>query len=341
MAFDIEYFKKINNAHNASNKKEVQLHHLKTHINNHFADTIDCYNVPINNNEQELIITRTPNHFIKSIKARPFEDFNVGDYVIYEKYPWMIIEKDLMNQEYSRGKMKLCNYTLKFQNQDGTILSYPCITSDKSFSENPNQTVISLGENKKSILLPFDENTALLSVGKRMYVDKRVNPTPYKIIGDIDTTTYNYGNKGLIYFIMEQDLIENSSQYPDRPDLGICNYFESTTTPPLLPESDKYSIITSSNVNNQITIGSSARTLTPKFYKDDIEVTDIVAVWTYELPVGYENQFTITSVVGTNKVKIAAKDNTSLVGKTIVAIVNDEFGEYKSSITLTIASGFL
>lgn len=341
MAFDIEYFNKINNSYNTSTKKDVQLHQLKAHINNHFTDTIDCYRVPVNNIEQDLIITRTTNHFIKSIKARPYEDFNVGDYVTYEKDTWLVIEKDLMNQEYSRGKMKLCNYTLKFQNQDGIIFSYPCITSDTTFSENANQTIISLGENKKSILLPFDESTSLLSVGKRMYVDKRANPTPYKIIGDIDTTTYNYSDKGLIYFIMEQDLIENSSQYPDRPDLGICNYFESTITPPLLPESEKYSVITSSNANNQITIGStSGRTLTPKFYKDNIEVADIVAVWAYELPIGYENQFTITSVVGTNKVKIVAKDNTSLVGKTVTATVGNELSEYQSSITLTVVSGF-
>ena len=264
-----------------------------------------------------------------------------GDYISYENNTWLIISFIGNNGVYEKAIMQLCNYTIKFQSPNGTILSYPCITSNKTFSENANQTVISLGENKKSILLPFNENTSLLPVGKRMYVDKRTNPTPYRIIGDIDTTTYNYGDKGLIYFIMEQDLIENNSQYPDRPDLGICNYFESTTSPPLLPESEKYSVITSSNVNNQITIGSiSGRTLTPKFYKDDIEVTDIIAVWSYELPVGYENQFTITSVVGTNKVKIVAKDNTSLVGKTVTAIVSDELGEYKSSISLTVISGF-
>ena len=271
------------------------------------------------------------------------EDIKVGDILLdtSENEYWICLEVHTIGETVKQGVLGLSNYSLKFQNQDGTILSYPCITSNKTFSENPNQTVISLGENKKSILLPFDENTSLLSVGKRMYVD-RLNKIPFKIIGAVDNVSYSYGEKGLIYFIMEQDLIENSSQYPDRSDLGICNYFESTTTPPILPESEKNSIITSSNVNNQITIGStSGRTLTPKFYKDNIEVTDIVAIWTYELPVGYENQFTITSVVGTNKVKIVAKDNTSLVGRTVTATVSNELGEYQSSITLTVVSGFL
>lgn len=258
----------------------------------------------------------------------PLNTFCTGMYIKYKSLYWLATEFVNDNRMYQNAVITLCTYTLKFQSPTGTILSYPCITSTKSFS-NDESNVITLPSNKKSILLPFDENTALLTTGKRMYVDKRTNPTPYEIIGDIDTTSFSYGDKGLIFFVMEQSLKETTN---DRPDLGICNYFEPTVEPEPPVEGYSYSVITCSG---DLVIGGVTRTITPTFYEaDNILATGITAVWDIDLPTGYENQFTITYV--DNQVKIKVAENYDLIEKTITFNVMGNNGGYGGNLTLTI-----
>jgi len=340
MALDIEYFQKINNTYGTSNKKETQLYQLKNHINDRFSDTIDCYNVAINDINQDLIITRTTNHSIKSIKVRPFEDINVGDYVKWEDTTWIIIDKDLMNQEYSRGKMQLTNHVIKFQSPDGTILSYPCITSNKSFNEDAGK-VITLPVNQKYISLPFDENTVMLKNNEdktwRFFVDKNpLNPTPYKIIGDPDTTTYNYGDKGLIELLVEQDELQND----DRVDLGVCDYVEPSTTPEP-PDPTILSVIVniiSDTINNKLKLGLN--------YNFNAEITnELGEVITNTQPVfSIDNNYGGLVVLtdngnGTATIKVK-NDAYDLLTKQLKLTCMDMYSGFSSYILLTIVGLF-
>lgn len=280
----------------------------------------------------------------KMFCSYPYEtvQFDIGNYLTFvyggESTTWLITSIDKANYYEVVGEIKLCNWPLKWQDESGTILSYPCVTSNRSFDEKSG-TVITLPSNQKYILLPFNEHTSKLKADKRFFVDRKNPPTPYKIIGDTDTTSFNYGGKGLIQILVEQDVLKTTGEIIDNIELGICGYIKPTTLPP--PIDKMYSIITCSNPSNQITIGSSSgRTLTPLFYRDDVLLDDIVAVWSYSLPEGFENQFTISPVSGTNKLKIIVKDNIKLLGKTLVITVSNGSGEYMSSITLTIVSGY-
>jgi len=311
MAFDIEYFQKINNTYGASNKKETQLYQLKNHINNRFTDTIDCYNVLVNEISQDLIITRTINHYIKSIKTRPFEDFNLGDYVKWNNTTWMIIEKDLMNQEYSRGKMQLTNYTLKFQSPTGTILSYPCI-DDSSFMAGLDEgKIITTLNGVHRIKLPFDDNTKLIGVGRRFFLDKS-GTTTYEVT-NVNNTTYNYGDKGLIELTLKQD----SAYNPLTDKNGVCNYFEPTTDPK--PPVEGYSV-TVSTTGDLIAGSSIFRTFTP-ILKDNIgTVVEFTAipVWTFDYGGMSPTDFTIT--YDGNLCKIKVVENYDYIGHTLRVI---------------------
>jgi hypothetical protein len=253
MAFDIDYFLKINNTYGATSDKDVQLYNLKSQVNNNFTDTIDFYKVKINDVERDLLIVRTVKQDEKKIKSRPDEAFNIGDTVLLENKSWLVMTKDVCNQAYTTGLMKLTNYTIKFQHPaTGEILSYPCITSSTRLGQEENK-FMTLGNNQKSITLPYDQITVLLanSVDKtwRFFVDKHpTKPQSYKLVG-VDNTSH----EELIELIVEEDEL----QADDRVDLGVCDYW----TPPVEPEPVDPEIptrvvtISSEATNNEVKLG--------------------------------------------------------------------------------------
>lgn len=324
--------------------KDETINDVKDNFNIRRNFSAEGISVVVNNIEENVIIQDHTNP-INADKADkkmlvPMDlDIQSGDYVNYRGETWIVISRiNIVDDAYKSCQIYLCNWTLKFQSPDGTILSYPCIDETTQRVGEKETDVITLGDGVHVLTLPYDESTVLLRDSQRFMLDKHPTaPNVFKVTQN-NTTTHNYGNKGLVKITVKQDELRSSEV--DRVDLGICNYFEPTTTPTIPPESEKYSFITCSNSSNQVTIGASARTLTPTFYRDDVEVTDVVAIWTYVFPLGLENQFTKAEVAGTNKVKIGAKDNTNLIGKTVVATVKDESGDYESSMTLTVVSGF-
>lgn len=253
-----------------------------------------------------------------------------GDYILFEKAVWLITSLVGNNGMYEKSIMEYCNWTLKFQNESGTILSYPCITKSTRLDEESGK-VITLGDNRKSILCTFDNETSKLKADKRLYVDRKNPPTPYIIIGDTDTTTYNYGDKGLIEFTVEQDTAENTTQYPDRPDLGVCNYREPSTPTPSGSTDVKINV-------DSLSIGMTTD-ITPTFYEVDGTVNNsIVAVWTITKPTGYETD--ISYSFNGNMCKIKITDNYDLLDKTVGLVVSDGNGGFIGTFNLTIGTGW-
>ena len=126
-----------------------------------------------------------------------------------------------------KGKFTLCNWMLKWQKKDGTILEYPChdINSTQYNSGEQSNRNFVIGSSQHMLTLPCDENTVELSTPQRFYLDKATtNPTSF-IVTQNDTTSYNYGKKGLVK-VTVYEYPNNSAT--DRPDLGICDYIDVT-----------------------------------------------------------------------------------------------------------------
>lgn len=260
----------------------------------------------------------------------------VGDivYDVMEQLYWICTEMFNINDVHKQGKIALCNWTLKFQSPDGTILSYPCIDSNPYNRGGEKEgTVITLGNTEKSITLPCDQNTISLRDGHRFFIDKHPSkPKSFEIIG-IDTVSKNYGSKGLI----ELKVKETEMQKDDKVELGICNYFESTTSPTLPPEFEGYSIITCSNSRNEISVGGSYRILTPTFYNSDGTIIDwVIAVWNINYNGINESDFTLEYI--NNQIKIKIKENYQLIGNFFTVSVSNVDGEYRGDIIIKITS---
>jgi hypothetical protein len=176
-----------------------------------------------------------------------------------------------------KGKFTLCNWILKWQNKDGTILEYPCydMNSTQYNSGEQSNMNFTIGSSQHMLTLPSDENTIALSSPQRFYLDKNMdNPTTF-IVTQNDTTSHNYGKKGLVKLTVYES---QNNPKTDRPDLGICDYIDV--------DSDKDCCCTTSKAiidydTTVIKSGGDSQIFVGKFYDEkENEITDIVPHWT-------------------------------------------------------------
>ena len=151
----------------------------------------------------------------------------VGDIVYNTKEDQYLICTESFNIDdiHYKGKFTLCNWILKWQNKEGKILEYPCYdmnSTQYNSGEQPSR-YFTTESSQHLITLPSDENTIELCTPKRFYLDKATtNPMTY-IITQNDTTSYNYGKKGLVKLTV---FAYPNNPKTDRPDLGICDYID-------------------------------------------------------------------------------------------------------------------
>lgn len=329
MDFDIDYFLKINNANRTTSKKDVALYNLKSQINNNFDGTIDFYRVVKNNyklkESQDLLVIRTTDDYKKTIKARPDEDFEVGDFFTWENNDWLVISKDIGNQVYTSGIMQLCNYTLTFQSSNGTILSYPCIKETSSSVGINEGSVITTPDSVVTIKLPFDSETKLLDVDRRFFIDDLTVETPQVFaVSKPDRTT----TKGIIKLTMKQGAYNKDV---DNKELGVCNYYSSTIPQ---PTGSGYSVI---SISGDLCIGAT-RVISAKFYEaDGTENTNITANWNVILPSGLEGYFDVQP--NGNTCTVTVNDDDYVTIDNIVTVnVDDGSGGYAGTKSITVVA---
>ena len=152
----------------------------------------------------------------------------VGDIIYDKKEDEYLICTEAFNIDdiHYKGKFTLCNWILKWQKKDGTILEYPCydMNSTQYNSGEQYNRNFTVESSQHMLTLPSDENTVELCSPQRFYLDKAtINPNTY-IVTQNDTTSYNYGKKGLVKVTV---FAHPNNPETDRPDLGLCDYIDT------------------------------------------------------------------------------------------------------------------
>lgn len=284
---------------------------------------------------------------VKKFMPRPHYpvQFILGDYISYidksgNYQVWMIVSLDQTNEWEVTGTVQQCNYLFKWQNKAGTIISRWGVFEKNGGGDGLNITdVIRTIDSLYTIKLTFDNETKLLREDKRFLIDVEGVDVPgaYKVT-ERNVMTHNYQENGnLTVLTVIKDPFKPNGE--DNKELMIADYFEPTTPTPV--GDTNYSVITCSNPDNQVTIGSkNGRTLSVVFYDDKDHINNIItASWSYVKPTGLESLITITPIAGTNNINIKALDDTRLFNKTITATVNDGNGGYQSSIVISFVAG--
>lgn len=203
----------------------------------------------------------------------------VGDIIYNSRENEYMICTEAFNIDdiHYKGKFTLCNWILKWQNKNGDILEYPCydMNSTQYNSGEQANAHFTIGSSQHMITLPCDENTVELSSPQRFYLDKAtINPTSF-IVTQNDTTSHNYGKKGLVKLTVYE--YPNNSD-TDRPDLGICDYVDFSDKKNLCNCNVLRAVIDCETA--VIKSGGDAKVFIGKFYDDEEnEIANISPHW--------------------------------------------------------------
>ena len=253
----------------------------------------------------------------------------VGDYVYIDSDNtyWICTESFNVAGVHYEGRLAQCNWRLKWQKPDGTILEYPCqdMNATQYNSGEAGNKYMMLGSSQHMELVQATEDTLALASPQRFYIDKG-NKIPY-IVTQNDSTARNYG-KGLCQITVMQDVIRDN----DRPDLGICDYFVISPS----DEDDNETIVLSGGVSGIIS-GSKTikvgfgRTYTASIVGDDGREVE----WSDKFSWNVVDSLGVVSSVDGNKMFMSVSDE-KYIGSVIVLQIVDNNASVIAQTEITV-----
>ena len=231
-----------------------------------------------------------------------------------------------------QGKLTLCNWILKWQDNHGNIFAYPCYdinTTQYNSGEQSNRQ-FTIGSSQHMLTLPYDENTVKLKTPKRIFLDRNwENPSVF-IVTQNDTTSYAYGKKGIVRVTVTENVFNHDT---DRIDLGVCDYFEPDK---VLNEESAPGVIRSMIAydTDVIKSGGDSQKFTAKFIDaNGVELTNIAPLW--NIVCSFSKSLDIEYV---DKSIVIGIDDDDCIDEDFKLILSDEFGQYVSSVLVTVES---
>lgn len=260
---------------------------------------------------------------------------DVGD-ILYDstinKY-YICTESFNIENVHWQGKLTMCNWILKWQKKDGTILEYPCQdmnTTQYNSGEQSNRQ-FTIGSSQHMLTLPYDENTVVLKSPQRFFLDRdKENPTTY-IVTQNDTTSYNYGQKGIVRVTVTECAIDWDE---DNLELGICDYLDEDDLNNDNGENDLVSRSVISYDTTVIKSGGSSQKFSARFFDENgNEVSSVIPKWGFICP--FQNALDIE--YQDNSVLIGIDDDR-YIDEEFKLVLSDDRNQYPSSLIITVRS---
>lgn len=204
------------------------------------ADTILLYNHDLSESKKirAIIQGNTASTYLKSMERNilvTIGTLHSGDYVFFENEYWIVDGRPGNNKIYEKATLKECQYKLRWQKNDGTVVErWSNLTSASKYDvgENGNNTVI-LSSNNYTVIIPFDDDGMTLE-GKRVFIDaSNVPEKVFKITRDDDVLFLHGSHGGTLSLIA--DKVELNLKTDNR-ELRLCDYIPPST---ILPPSDE------------------------------------------------------------------------------------------------------
>lgn len=205
-----------------------------------FSDTVLLFNYSLSESKEIkcIIQDNIANTQLKSMERTilvPIGTLHSGDYIFFEDEYWIVDGRPGNNKSYEKATLKECQYKLRWQKDDGTIVErWANLTSSSKYDvgENGNNTII-LASNNYSIIIPNDNDSMTLD-GKRVFIDLSDIPEKVFKITRNDDVLFAHGSHGGTLNLIA-DKVELNKE-TDNQELRLCDYIDFPTTPPSNPD---------------------------------------------------------------------------------------------------------
>ena len=237
------------------------------------AKSVTLYNYDLSESAEIRCIIQgnTADTQLKSMERSilvPVGTLHSGDYVFFEDEYWIVDGRPGNNKIYEKATLKECQYKLRWQKSDGTIIErFANLTSSSKYDvgENSNNTII-LTSNNYLIIIPNDKDSMTID-GKRVFIDLSDVPEKVFKITRNDDVLYNHHiHGGTLNLIADKTELNKEK---DNQELWLCDYIDvsnpTTPTPPQPPNPDETADLSATiSSNGNLKVGFY-RTYTAKF----------------------------------------------------------------------------
>lgn len=304
-----------------------------------FADKVLLYNYNLSECKEVRCVIQgnSADTYLKSmerIMLFPIGTVKAGMYVFFDNNYWIITGYPGSNKSYEKVTAKICQYQIKWQNSDGTIVErWANLQSSSKYDDGLKESnTITLTSDSIMILLPNDAETLTLD-GKRIFIDKKTPPNKVYMVSRADSVLYDYGEHGGMFcFITEKTELNEST---DRPDLGICGYSSSTTP----PKEDDDTTISNGDIAGIISGNKNLKVGFARTYTANLVDSDGSAVeWSDEFSWNIVGGIDVISTADKNTIKLLVEDE-DFVGEVFKLAIKHN-GEVVCDISITITGAF-
>ena len=204
-----------------------------------FSDTALLFNYSLSESKEIKCVIQgnIANTQLKSMERTilvPIGTLHSGDYVFFEDEYWIVDGRPGNNKSYEKATLKECQYKLRWQKDDGTIIErWVNLTSSSKYDvgENGNNTII-LSSNNYLIIMPNDKDSMTIE-GKRVFIDLSDIPEKVFKITRNDDVLFAHGSHGGTLNLIA-DKVELNRE-TDNQELRLCDYIDPSPTPPSEP----------------------------------------------------------------------------------------------------------
>lgn len=304
------------------------------------ADTVIVYNYDLSESRKirGIVEGNTADTQLKSMERSilvPIGTLHSGDYVFFEDEYWIVDGRPGNNKIYEKATLKECQYKLRWQKDDGSIIErFANFTSSSKYDvgEDAGKTIV-LSSNNYLIIMPNDKDSMTIE-GKRVFIDLSDVPEKvFKITRNDDVLFNHHGHGGTLNLIADKVELNKDK---DNQELGICSYIPISTPTPPQPSKPNETAVLNANIsgNKNLKIGFS-RTYTVNFTDEsgnEIDWNDVGFSW--NVMSDFDSGL-IDQTVSRNTIKLSVDDENLIGGSFILSVVMDTVAIAQIEVTIT------
>lgn len=301
------------------------------------ADTVILYNYDLSKSKEirAIVEGNTADTQLKSMERSilvPVGTLHSGDYIFFEDEYWIVDGRPGNNKIYEKATLKECQYKLRWQKSDGTIIErFANLTSSSKYDvgENSNNTII-LTSNNYLIIIPNDKDSMTID-GKRVFIDLSDIPEKVFKITRNDDVLFAHGSHGGTLNLIADKVEFNKEK--DNQELRICGYIDSSSTPsePTTPdETEDLCGTISGNTNLRIGV---TRTYTATLSDKDgntVQWDNTKYGW------NVVSDFDVSKTVTENKISLTVEDEDFVDSSFILSVIKLDDNSALSEIEITV-----